>query len=218
MTQPLTGPEVPPASGSVKRLVIFLHGLGSNGDDLISLSDEMQDALPDTHFISPNAPFRFDMAPFGYQWFSLADRNPARILSEMKIAAVPLNHFIDAQMARFKLHAHQVALVGFSQGSMMSLYTAIRRPHPLAGIVAFSGMLRGEESTAQEITARPPVCLIHGEMDEVVPFAAMAATETALRAAKVPVSAHARPRLGHGIDMEGIDIATRFLATQLGAA
>ncbi len=216
MTQTLHDPEVPPPSGNVKHLVIFLHGVGSNGDDLISLSSEFADALPDTHFISPNAPFKFDMAPFGYQWFSLTDRDPVRILSEMKTASTPLNDFIDAQAARFNLRDDQIALVGFSQGSMMSLYTAPRRPKPLAGIVAYSGMVRGEASLAQEITARPPVCLIHGEWDEVVPFAAMAASEAALHAANVPVESHARPRLGHGIDLEGIEIGKRFLRERFG--
>ena len=216
MVQQLSGPEIAPRSGTVKHLVIFLHGLGSNGDDLISLAPELRDELPDTHFISPNAPFQFDMAPFGYQWFSLVDRDPARILPEMRIAAEPLNAFIDAQRDRFKLADADIALVGFSQGSMMSMFTAIRRPAPIAGIVAFSGLLRAQEAVASDITARPPVCLIHGDSDEVVPFAAMASTEATLRAANIAVSAHARPYLGHGIDLEGIEIATKFLREKFG--
>lgn len=216
MTQQLSGPEQAPQSGEVRHLVIFLHGVGSDGNDLIALANEMADALPDTHFISPNAPFRFDMAPYGYQWFSLQDRNAERIVSEMRIAAVPLQDFIDAQMTRFKLTDAQVALVGFSQGSMMSLYTSIRRANPLGAIVAFSGMLRASE--ANDVTARPPVCLIHGEWDEVVPFSAMGDAERTLRAANVPVEAHARPNLGHGIDLEGIGITTRFLRKHFGIA
>lgn len=212
----LTGPEISPVSGNVKRLVIFLHGLGADGNDLISLSSEFADALPDTHFISPNAPFRCDMSPYGYQWFSLLDRDPQRILNEMIIAADPLNAFIDAQRDRFELQDAQVALVGFSQGSMMAMYTSLRRPESLAGIVAYSGLLRGQESLESEITAHPPICLIHGEMDEVVPFAALAMSETALREVGVTVEAHARPNLGHGIDLEGIEIAKRFLRTCFG--
>ncbi len=212
----LSGPEMAPRSGNVKRLVIFLHGLGSNGDDLISLAPELRDELPDTHFISPNAPFRFDMAPFGYQWFSLVDRDPARILPEMRIAAEPLNAFIDAQRDRFNLTDGDIALAGFSQGSMMSMFTAIRRAQPIAGIVAFSGMLRSLEVIANEITAKPPICLIHGDMDEVVPFAALASTKAALEAANIPVVDHTRPFLGHGIDMEGIEIATAFLREKFG--
>lgn len=207
----LTGPEVAPRSGKVRQLVIFLHGLGSNGDDLISLAGEMDDALPDTQFLSPNAPFPFDMADFGYQWFSLTDRDPERILREIQLAVPKLNGFIDAQATRFALPADRIALVGFSQGCMMALYTALRRPTPLAGVVGISGMLHGAATMAAEITARPPICLIHGEWDEVVPFPAMAQAESALRAAHVPVEAHARPRLGHGIDLEGVAITTRFL-------
>lgn len=216
MTQKLTGPEMAAASGSTRSLVIFLHGVGSNGDDLISLSGEFADSLPDTHFISPNAPFAFDMAPFGYQWFSLRDRDPVRILRDIALAAAPLNDFIDAQMARFALPADRVALVGFSQGSMMAMYTALRRKQALAGVVAYSGMLWGD--TARDATARPPICLIHGEWDEVVPFAAMAAAESALRAAHVPVEAHNRPGLAHGIDLEGIEIGKRFLGAALKSA
>ena len=125
----LTGPEIAPASGIVKKLVIFLHGLGSDGNDLIGLARMMD--LPDTQFVSPNAPFACDMAPYGYQWFSLLDRDPARMLREVQIAAPILNHYIDHQAARFGLAAADIALAGFSQGSMMSLYTAPRRTEAL---------------------------------------------------------------------------------------
>jgi len=209
----LTGPEMPPASGTVKRLVIFLHGLGSNGDDLLSLAELMD--LPDTHFISPNAPFPFDMAPFGYQWFSLTSMHPQKMLEGAIIAAPILNHFIDHQRARFKLADADIALVGFSQGTMMSLYTSLRRPAPLAGVVGFSGALLGAELPA-EITAKPPICLIHGAMDAVVPFAAMGMAEVALRAHGVALETHTRPTLGHGIDEQGIDLATTFLRKQFG--
>ena len=204
----LTGPEIPAASGITKRLVIFLHGLGSNGDDLISLAELMN--VPDTHFISPNAPFAFDMAPFGYQWFSLTQMNFAMMLEGAQIAAPILNHFIDYQRDRFNLTDADIALVGFSQGTMMSLYTGLRRAKPLAGIVGYSGALLGAELSS-EITAKPPVCLIHGTMDMVVPFAAMATAEAALRAQHVLVESHARPGLGHGIDEQGIDFANTFL-------
>ena len=204
----LTGPEIPSASGTTKRLVIFLHGLGSNGDDLISLAELMD--VPDTHFISPNAPFAFDMAPFGYQWFSLTQMNFALMQEGAKIAAPILNHFIDHQRERFGLRDADIALVGFSQGTMMALYAGMRRATPLAGIVGYSGALLGAESAA-EITAKPPVCLIHGTMDMVVPFTAMGTAEAALRAQHVSVETHARPGLGHGIDEQGVITANAFL-------
>ncbi len=204
----LNGPEISSASDITKRLVIFLHGLGSNGDDLISLAELMN--VPDTHFISPNAPFAFDMAPFGYQWFSLTQMNFALMLEGAQIAAPILNHFIDHQRDRFNLTDADIALVGFSQGTMMSLYTGLRRPAPLAGVVGYSGALLGTELSA-EITAKPPVCLIHGMADMVVPFAAMGMADATLRAQNISVESHARPGLGHGIDEQGIDFANAFL-------
>ncbi len=207
----LAGPEIPSASGITKRLVIFLHGLGSNGDDLISLAELMD--VPDTHFISPNAPFAFDMAPFGYQWFSLTSMQFDAMVAGAKTAEPILNHFIDHQRARFKLANADIALVGFSQGTMMALYTGLRRATPLAGVVGFSGALLAADAAA-EITAKPPLCLIHGTMDMVVPFTAMGAAEAGLRAQDVSVESHARPGLGHGIDERGIELATVFLRKQ----
>lgn len=205
----LNGPELASRSGTTKRLVIFLHGLGADGNDLLSLAPMLD--LPDTHFASPNAPYPCDMAPYGYQWFSLQDRDPTRILPEIRRAEPILNAYIDAQIAKHKLAPKDVALIGFSQGSMMSLHTAPRRAEPIAGVVGISGALFGAELLAGEIKCRPPICLIHGTHDEVVPFVAMGAAETTLRAANVNVEAHARPRLGHGIDEEGIDITATFL-------
>lgn len=210
----LNGPEKKPASGVTKRLVIFLHGLGADGNDLIGLAPMLD--LPDTHFLSPNAPFDCDMAPYGYQWFSLLDRNPARILEGITIAAPILNAYIDAQLTRFNLAPKDVALIGFSQGSMMSLYTAPRRAEPLAGVVGISGALFGGDVLASEYRSRPPVCLIHGTADEVVPFAAMGSAEAMLKNNGVSVEAHARTGLGHGIDEEGIDITNRFLRRAFG--
>ena len=210
----LTGPEMLAPSGITKHLVIFLHGLGADGNDLIGLAPMLD--LPDTHFCSPNAPFPCDMAPYGRQWFSLQDRDPARIVKEIAIAAPMLNAFIDAQLTRFKLQPKDVALIGFSQGSMMSLYTAPRRDVAIAGVVGISGALFGPELLASEIKSRPPVCLIHGTHDEVVPFQAMGIAEAGLRANTVPVKSHARSQLGHGIDEEAIAITQDFLTGVFG--
>ncbi|MFM9889995.1 MAG: alpha/beta hydrolase [Rickettsiales bacterium] len=204
-----TLPELPPKSGTVRRLVIFLHGVGADGNDLLSLGEFFD--LPDTQYVSPHAPQPFDMAPFGHQWFSLLDRSPASLLSGAQTSAPWLNDFIDEQMVRFKLTPADVALVGFSQGTMMALYAGLRRAVPLAGIVGYSGALVAPELLSAQITSRPPVCLIHGEEDVVVPFGALAQAEDALRAANVPVEAHARPMLGHGIDEKGLQFAAAFL-------
>ncbi len=210
----LTGPELAPASGNVKRIVMFLHGVGADGEDLINLADMMD--LPDTHFLSPHAPFPYDMAPYGRQWFSLADRNQQTMISGIETAAPILNATLDAEMAKYKLTPKDVALVGFSQGSMMSMYAAPRRAEPLAGVVAISGALLAGERLEGEIKSRPPVCLIHGTHDPVVPFQAMGIAEAVLKQNKVPVEAHARPMLGHGIDDEAIRIMNAFLRKAFG--
>jgi len=209
----LSGPEAPPAKGGAPQsLVILLHGLGSDGQDLISLAPFFAPALPHAHFISPNAPYPCDMAPGGYQWFSLRDWSPQSMLKGAHEAAPALNLFIDMQLKRFNLKDDRLALVGFSQGTMMALYTALRRPAACAGVAGFSGAMIGEEG----ITAKPPVCLIHGTQDMVVPFGAMALAEAVLRKHGIPLETHARPDLGHGIDPEGLAIAGRFLKAKLG--
>lgn len=204
----LSGPERPPAkNGKPKQLVVMLHGLGADGNDLIGLVPLFSAALPHAHFISPNAPFACDMAPYGYQWFSLRDWSPQAMLKGAHEAAPLLNVFIDSQLKRFSLPEEKLALVGFSQGCMMSLYVALRRSQSCAGVVGFSGALIGEEG----ITAKPPVCLIHGSDDTVVPFGAMGLAEAMLKHFGVAVETHKRPNLGHGIDPKGIEIASAFL-------
>lgn len=207
----LTGPELSPTSGVTKNLVILLHGLGSDGNDLIGLAPLMKNALPDTHFISPNAPFPCDMAPYGHQWFSLQDRSQAVMLAGVKQVAPIVNRFIDAQRDRFKLSDANISLVGFSQGTMTSLYVAPRRDKPLAGVVGFSGAMIGADLLHNEIRSRPPICLIHGEEDMVVPFIAMNHAADALIAEAINVSTHAYPHLAHSINPEGLDIAVKFL-------
>jgi len=208
----LEGPEFGPAAGGAPRkLVLLLHGLGADGDDLIGLAPHFSRLLPDAAFVSPNAPFPCDMAPYGYQWFSLQDRDPAAILSGVQAARPILDAFIDAQLARFKLIEPDLALVGFSQGTMMSLYTAPRRGKSVAGVVGFSGALVGQDLLAAELKSRPPMLLVHGDADPVVPAAASKAAKAALEAQGFAVELHIRPGLPHGIDEQGLVLAGRFL-------
>ena len=208
----LSGPELAPADGKKpKHLVVLLHGLGADGNDLIGLAPMLAAELPHAHFISPNAPSPCDMAPYGYQWFSLRDWSPQSMLKGAHEVAPALNLFIDLQLKRFGLSDDKLAFIGFSQGTMMALYVALRRAKACAGVVGFSGALIGEDG----ITARPPVCLIHGDQDMVVPFGAMALAEAVLSHDDIAVETHKRPGMGHGIDPDGLDIATAFLKARL---
>ena len=209
----LSGPSIAPASGQApKQIVMLLHGVGADGNDLIGLAPHYQQALPDALFMSPDAPFPYDMAPYGRQWFGLQDRSEPARLEGTQSTALILDQFITATLAEHDLSDDKLALIGFSQGTMMSLYVGLRREKPLAGIIAQSGILIGPELLPAEIKSRPPVLLIHGDVDAVVPFAYMGKAEQALKASDVEVSAHARPGLGHGIDPEGIALGQQFLA------
>jgi phospholipase/carboxylesterase len=212
MQPTLSGPIHKPASGGKPRqLVILLHGLGADGNDLIGLAPVLAQVLPDAEFVSPNAPFPCDMAPYGYQWFSLQDRSPETILAGVRAAAPVLDAFIDEALASRGLAEKDIALIGFSQGTMMSLYVGLRRARPVAGIVGFSGALVGAETLAAEIRAKPRVLLVHGDADTMVPFQALGLAERALAAAGVPVETLVCPGLGHGIDEAGLKRGASFL-------
>ena len=213
----LDGPRVEP-EGSADALVVLLHGLGADGNDLIGLAPQLQNLLPGAAFVSPHAPFPCDMAPFGRQWFSLQDRAPQALLAGVRMAAPILNGFLDDELARHGLSDQRLVLVGFSQGTMMALYVALRRPQAVAGVLGYSGALIGAQDLADEIASRPPVLLIHGDADEVVPFQALGAAEAALKTCNVPVTAERRPGLGHGIDPGGLQLGARFLVERLAEA
>ncbi len=201
----LSGPSFGPASGEpAKQLVILLHGVGADGDDLIGLAPILSQVLPDTEFLAPNAPEPCDMAPFGYQWFSLQDRSPDRIEAGVRAAAPLVDQFIDETCEARQISSDRVALLGFSQGCMMSLFVGLRRQSPVAAVVGYSGALVAPQKLTHEIVSRPPVLLVHGEADPVVPFQALAAAQGGLEAAGVEVQTISRPGLGHGIDEEGI--------------
>ncbi|PPR26054.1 MAG: hypothetical protein CFH40_00166 [Alphaproteobacteria bacterium MarineAlpha10_Bin3] len=208
----LDGPRIDPASGKAARqLVILLHGLGADGNDLIGLAPHWAEFLPDAAFASPTAPFPCDMSPMGYQWFSVQDRSSSAMLAGVRAAAPVLDAFIDQELERVGLRPDKLAIVGFSQGTMMSLYVIPRRDEAVAGVVGYSGRLVGPEQLESETVSRPPFLLIHGEADELVAFDSMALAEQGLEAAGIPVNTVARPGLGHGIDHEGLTHGGAFL-------
>ncbi|TCS61669.1 alpha/beta hydrolase [Varunaivibrio sulfuroxidans] len=214
----LSGPQYAPLNGEPARsLVIFLHGVGANGQDLIGLAPLFQRAVPDALFISPDAPFPFDLrGENARQWFSLQVLSPAGRLKGVREAAPILDAFIDQQLEKLGLDDTRLALVGFSQGAMMALHVGPRRKGRIAGILGYSGMVCGGDRLADETSARPPVLMVHGDDDAIVPPAAMEQTVEALQAAEFDVRAHMRPGLGHGIDEEGIRLGAAFLSDVLG--
>lgn len=212
----LSGPSLPPGTGGDPRqLVVLLHGVGADGRDLLGLAPMLARHLPHAAFHAPDAPFPCGMAAWGRQWFSLQDRSPRALLAGVEGAAPVLDGYLDALLARYDLEDGRMALVGFSQGAMMALHVAPRRPRPAAAVLGYAGALIGAARLAAEIRSRPPVLLVHGDADDVVPFPAMATAAEGLEAAGLSVRQLPRPGLPHSIDPEGIEIGARFLTDLL---
>jgi phospholipase/carboxylesterase len=207
----LQGPRVPPRSGRPAKLVVFAHGYGSNGEDLIGLAPYFAPLLPDAVFVSPNAPEPVPGYPGGYQWFPLSRLDPHTTAAGVRAAAGSLDRFLDAELVRYGLPASACALVGFSQGTMMSLHVGLRRPEPLAAVVGYSGMLAAPEALAAEARSRPPVALIHGDRDDVIPAQALLMAADGLAAAKIPSLWKLCRGAGHTITEEGLELGAKFL-------
>jgi phospholipase/carboxylesterase len=217
MAAQLDGPRLEPRGGAARRLVVFLHGYGADGNDLIEIGRAWQPLLPDTAFVSPHAPEPCAGAPMGRQWFGLTFRDPDERWRGVNAAAPILNQFLDAELERRKLPPSALALVGFSQGTMMALHVGLRRPTPPAAIVGYSGLFvlpnnAEPKVVAGEIKSRPPVLLIHGDQDELIPVQALFHATQALAELEVPTEWHISPGIGHGIDQEGLRHGGEFLA------
>lgn len=197
-----------PKSGVVKKIVLFLHGYGSNGADLMSIAPIWQPSLPDTIFISPNAPFPMSMFG-GYQWFGLERFDPDYLMKGALMAQPILEKFIDELLEKYGLQDQDLAIVGFSQGTMTALFTALQRLKPIAGVVGYSGSLL--LSGAEKIKSKPPIVLIHGDMDPIVPVDASITAHNLLSSVGIDAALHRRPFLPHGIDEEGIKVGGEFL-------
>ncbi len=212
----LDGPRLAPRSGKAKNLVVFLHGYGADGNDLIDIGRAWQGQLPDAAFVSPHAPRPCGQAPMGREWFPLTFRDPGERWAGVTSAAPVLTSFLDAELARHALPPSALALVGFSQGTMMALHVGLRRAVAPAAIVGYSGMLVVPEDVepekfAAEIKSRPPVLLFHGDQDPLIPVQALFHAAQGLAALDVPTEWHISPGVGHGIDPEGLRQGGEFL-------
>jgi phospholipase/carboxylesterase len=209
-----------PAAGEVENLVVFLHGYGADGNDLLGLADPLAPHLPGTVFVAPNAPERCGMNPMGYQWFPIPwidGSSEEQAEAGMVRAVDDLNAFLDTVMAEEGVSAARTVLVGFSQGTMMSLHVAPRRAEAVAGVVGFSGRLLAPETLADEVVVRPPVLLIHGDQDDVVPVQSLpAAAEALQKAGWDEVYAHIMKGTAHGIAPDGLSVALAFMRDRLG--
>ena len=219
MTRQLNAERRGPPHGEGKNLVIFVHGYGANGADLIGLAEPLAPHLPGTVFLAPDAPERCAGNPFGFQWFPIPGMDgssEAEAQAGAAAAAADLDAFLDAAMTAEGVGPDRTILFGFSQGTMLSLQIAPRRAQPVAGVVAFSGRLLQPERLAAEVTSRPPVLLVHGDADQVVPLQSLPEAGNALKDAGFDVYAHVMKGTGHGIDPDGLSVALAFLRERLG--
>lgn len=208
----ITGPSHGPHSGGTpKQLVVLLHGYGADGSDLIGLAPVLAPLMPDAVFHAPNAPSPCEGNPTGFQWFGINRFDPASRLAGVQSAAPFVDTFLDETMAKYGLDETRTVLIGFSQGTMMSLHVGLRRQKQLAGIVGFSGALAGPEALKDEIVTRPPVLLVHGDADEMLPCQLTEQAAAALQQNGVEVAMHIAQGVGHGIDQTGLSHAARFL-------
>jgi len=218
----LNGPRLEPrAGGAARQLVVFLHGYGADGNDLIEIGRAWQPLMPNAAFVSPHAPEPCAMAGAGRQWFGLTFRDPDERWRCVNSAAPILERFLDAELERRKLPPSALALVGFSQGTMMALHVGLRRAAAPAAIVGYSGMLvtpaeAVSDALAGEIRSRPPVLLVHGDRDDLIPAQALFQSAQGLAALGVPTEWHLSGGIGHGIDGEGLRHGGEFLARRLG--
>ncbi len=220
MTRVLNAGRKGPKSGSTRSAVVFLHGYGANGADLLGLADVLADHLPDTLFVAPDAPETIPMMPGGLQWFPIPwidGSSQEEAERGMMAAADDIDAFLDALMVDEDLLPEQVALFGFSQGTMLALHVAPRREDAVAGVVAFSGRLLSPELLRDEALSRPPVLLVHGDADDLVPPASLPEAAEALQAAGwTDVYAHVMKGTGHGIAPDGLSVALAFMRDRLG--
>ncbi|MGV6874663.1 alpha/beta hydrolase [Pseudochelatococcus sp. B33] len=217
----IDGPRLLPRSGKARQLVVFLHGYGANGDDLIEIGREWQAWLPEAAFVAPHAPEACPASGLGRQWFALTFRDPGERWRGVNHAGPALDAFLDAELGRYGLEADRLALVGFSQGTMMALHVGLRRQAAPAAIVGYSGMLvtppaGGEDPAPLAGGDAPRVLLVHGDADEVIPVDSLFYSAEALANAGIATQWHLSLRVGHGIDRGGLRHGGLFLTSAFG--
>lgn len=211
----IDGPRIPPKSGTAKKLVILFHGYGSNGQDLAGLAQAWAPNFPDVAWASPNAPEQVPGYPQGYQWFPISSIDPEKMEQGARSAHASAEQFVKSELNRWGLGDGDVLLVGFSQGTMMALHTALRRETAPAGVLGYSGALPGPERLKQEMTAKPPIMLIHGDQDDVLPVGMTLMAAQGLCAAGHGAEFHVSQGIPHSIGPDGLELGQRFIANAL---
>ena len=213
----VNGASLQPTSGAApKQIVLLLHGFGSSGSDMIALAPSWRQTLPDALFLAPHAPQRTGFGA-GYQWWGLSDITPQALAAGALSAAPAIDAFIDRKLAQYGLAEADLAVVGFSQGTMMALHVGLRRSRQVAAIVGFSGMLTGAPQLHHDRITKPPVLLVHGSHDPVVPVAALHQAESELKRLGIAVTTHVSSGVQHSVDPVGLRLGRDFVTEALQA-
>ena len=216
MPTPIDGPRLAPRDGNPPRkLVICLHGYGSNGDDLIGLAQHWAPSLPQVQWVSPNAPDPVPGAPNGYQWFPISNLDPKRIEEGAAMAGPVVDAVIEQELTRYRLEPKDLVLVGFSQGTMLSLQAGLRQARTIGGVLGFSGALPGGGKLKDEMKSKPPIMLVHGDQDPVLPVDFMLDAAQSLAAAGHGAEFHISPGVPHSIGQDGLAWGLGFLKAAL---
>ena len=212
----ISGPIIEPSSGnSPKQMIIFVHGYGADGNDLIGLANYFQSTLPEAIFLSPHAPEACSMNPSGYQWFDLTSTDPAVLWSKILVAADHLNEFIDSKLLEYNIAEENLALIGFSQGTMMSLHVSLRRKNTMAAVLGYSGRLIGADLLKDDLISKPSIYLIHGDQDPMVPYQESLTAEKVLKEYSIDIKTHISEHTQHSIAEDGLRIGVDFLTSKL---
>lgn len=212
----ISGPIIEPSSENPpKQMIIFVHGYGADGNDLIGLANYFQSTLPEAIFLSPHAPEACSMNPSGYQWFDLTSTDPAVLWSKILVAADHLNEFIDSKLLEYNIAEENLALIGFSQGTMMSLHVSLRRKNTMAAVLGYSGRLIGADLLKDDLISKPSIYLIHGDQDPMVPYQESLTAEKVLKEYSIDIKTHISEHTQHSIAEDGLRIGVDFLASKL---
>lgn len=212
----ISGPIIEPSGENPpKQMIIFVHGYGADGNDLIGLANYFQSTLPEAIFLSPHAPEACSMNPSGYQWFDLTSTDPAVLWSKILVAADHLNEFIDSKLLEYNIAEENLALIGFSQGTMMSLHVSLRRKNTMAAVLGYSGRLIGADLLKDDLISKPSIYLIHGDQDPMVPYQESLTAEKVLKEYSIDIKTHISEHTQHSIAEDGLRIGVDFLASKL---